>query len=65
MFIIFVKVDEIINFVILYVVKLCGIKIIVESGGVGVIVVMVYGIELVFKVNKIFGLGNSFVIMVK
>jgi len=60
-----VKADETINPAILYAAKLCGIKTIVESGGAGAIAAMAYGTELVPKVNKIFGPGNSFVTMAK
>lgn len=50
---------------IFYVVQLCGVKIIFNVGGVQVIVVFVFGIELVLKVDKIFGLGNVYVMEVK
>jgi histidinol dehydrogenase len=60
-----VKADETINPAILYAAKLCGIKTIIESGGAGAIAAMAYGTELVPKVNKIFGPGNSFVTMAK
>ena len=57
--------DGRINPAILYAAKLCGITTLIESGGAGAIAAMAYGTELVPKVNKIFGPGNSFVTMAK
>lgn len=50
---------------IFYVVQLCGVQDVFNVGGVQVIVVLVFGMEFVLKVDKIFGLGNVFVIEVK
>ncbi|OHU85443.1 MULTISPECIES: histidinol dehydrogenase [Pseudoalteromonas] len=57
--------DNAINPAILYAAKLCGISIIVESGGAGAIAAMALGTESVPKVNKVFGPGNSYVTMAK
>ncbi|WP_105169558.1 histidinol dehydrogenase [Pseudoalteromonas sp. T1lg23B] len=57
--------DNTINPAILYAAKLCGISIIVESGGAGAIAAMALGTQSVPKVNKVFGPGNSYVTMAK
>lgn len=56
--------DGKVNFYVFYVVKLFGIEEVYKFGGVGVIVVMVYGVGM-RRVDKIFGFGNRFVNEVK
>jgi histidinol dehydrogenase len=54
-----------INPVILYTAYKCGIKNIYKVGGAQAIAAMAYGTESVPKVDKIFGPGNSFVMIAK
>ncbi|MDK1287914.1 histidinol dehydrogenase [Pseudoalteromonas umbrosa] len=60
-----VKGEESIHPAILYAAKKCGINIIIESGGAGVIAAMALGTESVPKVDKVFGPGNAYVTMAK
>ncbi|MEO7924006.1 MAG: histidinol dehydrogenase [Chitinophagaceae bacterium] len=50
---------------ITYAAELCGIKKIFKIGGAQAIAAMAYGTELVPKVQKIFGPGNSYVTLAK
>lgn len=61
----FVCVDGWCDEVVLFVVCVIGVYCVFKFGGVQVIVVMVYGMGSVFKCEKLFGLGNVWVIEVK
>jgi len=54
-----------INPVILYVANKCGIKKIYNVGGAQAIAAMAYGTKTIPKADKIFGPGNSFVMVAK
>lgn len=54
-----------INLLVLVVAKIAGIYEIYWIGGVQVVVVLVYGIEIICAVDKIVGLGNVYVVVVK